>query len=160
MEIANARYATVRVETRIAADPATVWRALTEEIGAWWPDAFYTGGTPTGRTLRFDASPGGVMLEDWGGGQGLVWGQVVTVDRPSKLEVTGYAFPQWGGPATWLGTWDLEADGDATVVRFTEAAVGRITEDSMADKEKGWRFLFDRALKAHVEGTKPPVWED
>ncbi|HVS62428.1 MAG TPA: SRPBCC domain-containing protein [Thermoanaerobaculia bacterium] len=160
MEIASAHYATVLVETRIAADPETVWRALTAEMGEWWPDAFYTGGKPEGRTLRFDARPGGSMVEDWGEGQGLMWGQVATVDRPRKLEVVGYAFPQWGGPSTWLGTWDLEADGDGTVVRFSEAAVGRITESYGAEKEKGWRFLFDGALKAYVEGTEPPVWKD
>jgi hypothetical protein len=89
-----------------------------------------------------------------------MWGQVVTVDRPRKLEVIGYAFPQWGGPSTWLGTWDLQADGNVTVVRFSESAVGRITEEYGADKEKGWRFLFDGALKAYVEGTEPPVWQD
>ena len=160
MEIANAHYTTLHVETRIAADPATVWRALTDEMGQWWPDAFYTGGSAHGRTLRLDSRPGGAMIEDWGDGQGLMWGQVVTVDRPRKLEVIGYAFPQWGGPSTWLGTWDLQADGNATVVRFSESAVGRITEEYGADKEKGWRFLFDGALKAYVEGTEPPVWQD
>lgn len=160
MEIANAHYTTLHVETRISAGPETVWRALTDEIGEWWPDAFYTGGDPDGRALRFDARPGGTMIEDWGDGQGLMWGQVATVDAPRKLEVIGYAFPAWGGPSTWLGTWDLEADGDATIVRFSEAAVGRITEDYAADKEKGWRFLFDGALKAYVEGTEPPAWEE
>ncbi len=51
-----------------------------------------------------------------------------------------------------------EADGDATKLRFSESAFGRIPDPSMAEKEKGWRFLFD-TMRAHVEGTKPPVWD-
>jgi hypothetical protein len=89
-----------------------------------------------------------------------VWAQVVHVDRPRTLEITGYSFPQWGGPSMMLGSWQLEADGDVTVLRFSESAIGHIGESYAVEKEKGWTFLFDGALKAHVEGTAPPVWKD
>jgi uncharacterized protein YndB with AHSA1/START domain len=156
----HAAHATVLVETTIAATAADVWRALTEEIDAWWPDASYSGGSPDLRSMRLDARPGGQMAEHWGDGEGLVWGTVNTVERERLLEVSGLVFPRWGGPSMWFGSWELQPDGDRTRLRFTEAAFGRIPDGYRDDKEKGWRFLFDGALKAYLERREPPVWED
>jgi len=155
-----ARYRNVTVETVIAARPETVWRALTEDIGAWWPAAFFTGGDEATRRFLLEAQPGGRMFEDWGDDQGLLWAIVNTVQRPSLLQIWGMAFPGWGGPGASLGSFHLEADGDRTRLRFTESTFGKVTEAHLQEKEKGWTFLFDLALKAHVEGRPQPVWQD
>lgn len=155
-----ARTDKVTVETVIAADPAAVWRALTDDIDAWWPEAFYTGGDAATRRYVVEARPGGRMYEDWGDDQGLLWAVVNTVQKPSLLQIWGVAFPGWGGPSLLTGTWSLEADGSGTRLRFTEATVGKLSESHMRSKEKGWTFLFDGALKAHLEGRPVPTWED
>ncbi len=147
------------VETRIAAPRARVWRALTDEITRWWPQEFYTGGREGERRYLLDAHPGGRMCEVWSDTDGLLWATVNTVVKESRLDVWGVAFPLWGGPALWTGTWEIEAAGKETLVRFTEATIGPVSDEGMKDKEKGWRFLFDGALRAYVEGRSPPVWD-
>lgn len=149
----------IHMEVRIAGSPEAVWKALTEEIGAWWPEAFYAGGEAGRRSCTLDATPGGRMLESWEGGGGLLWGTVCTVDPGRRLQVLGTTFPDWGGPSHWFGTWELEADGAATLLRFSESTLGVGAEKQAAEKDKGWRFLFEGALKAHVEGTPAPEWK-
>ena len=158
MPIEPASYSIVIVETTITADPARVWRALTEEMDAWWPAEFYAGGEPGARTMKLDARPGGLMVEHWGGDAGVVWAAVNAVERGRHLEVSGLVFPKWGGPSMWLGSWELEPAGDGTRLRFTEGAVGRISDGYTEEKRKGWGFLFDGALRAHVEGRELPKW--
>jgi hypothetical protein len=69
-------------------------------------------------------------------------------------------FPDWGGPNLWFGTWELEAAKRGTLLRFAESSLGRIGDTLMDEKAKGWRFLFDGALKAFVEGRPAPVWAE
>lgn len=166
-ELPPAHLSDLAMEVRIEASADAVWRALTEEIGAWWPGEFYTGGEPKSRNFVLEARPGGRMYEDWsaGGGSdgadgaGLLWATVYTVDPGKLLQVAGLGFPEWGGPSLWMGTWRLETDGDATLLRFQESAIGRIDERYVAEKEKGWNYLFAGVLKAHLEGREPPAWE-
>lgn len=157
--IDDAKIMHVRVETRIEGDPARVWEAMTREIGAWWPDAFYAGGEPGAREMQLDVEPGGKLFESWDDGGWLLWGTLVSVSPGRKLEFTGVTFPQWGGPNLMLGAWEVEPDGDGANVRVTESTIGRVSDEAAREKEKGWRFLFDGALKAHVEGRDAPAWE-
>lgn len=156
----DAKHPRVVVETVIAADAATVWRAVTEEIGAWWPAEFYSGGDPANRSFHLEATPGGRMYEDWGDGGGGLWATVLAVEPGRRLELVGHVTPQWGGPNTWIGGLTLEEEGDGVRLRFEEAAFGHLGERYQEEKTKGWRFLFDGALRAHVEGTEPPVWQE
>lgn len=149
----------VTLETTISASPETVWRALTEGIDAWWPSEFFTGGEEGKRSYHLEAEPGGRMYEEWENG-GLLWAQVVTVRPNELLQVTGHAFPEWGGPSVMFATWKLEPDGEGCTLRFDEHVLGKTPDGYAADKLKGWTFLFDSALKAHVEGTPAPKWED
>ncbi len=57
----------VQHELQIKAPPARVWKALTEEIQAWWPAKFYVGSAP----LRFTLEPkvGGSGLRGLGRGR-------------------------------------------------------------------------------------------
>ena len=148
------------VEIDLGHPPAAVWRALTTDIGAWWPDAFYSGGEPGKRTFGLEAAPGGRMLESWEGGGGACWGQVLSLTPGASLEVVGFQSPAWGGPGMWIGTWTFEETEDGTRLRFREAAIGRGGDAYCDDKTKGWTFLWDAALRAHLDGTAPPAWID
>lgn len=149
----------IRFEVVIQASPTKVWEGLTSDIGKWWPSEFYCGAGKGPRKFVLDARPGGHMWEDHGNGDGLHWGTVVNVAAPARLEIQGSVSPSWGGPAIWFGVFELEASGRATKLRFAESSIGRVTEEGMREKEKGWRFLFDGVLRAYLEGTPPPAWQ-
>lgn len=159
MTTTAANIAELAMEIVIDAPPDTVWRQLTENIGDWWPDDFYAGGSPGRRTFLLEAEAGGRMHESWDGGGGILWGTVICVDVGKRLQVAGLAFPNWGGPAQWFGTWDLEETASTTRLRFSEHSIGRVSAASTTEKESGWHFLWN-CLKANVEGRPAPAWED
>ncbi|MEO0996371.1 MAG: SRPBCC domain-containing protein [Pseudomonadota bacterium] len=151
MENQTALIATMTMEVEIEASPKAVWEALTDDIGQWWPADFYAGGEAGSRDFRLEARPGGRMYEEWGSGGGVLWGTVVTADPRKCLQVIGHLFPEWGGPSEWYGSWTLKPTAGGTTLQFSESAIGRVTAESTAKKDEGWRFLWS-ALKAHVEG--------
>ncbi len=150
----------VHMEVRISASVGAVWKALTDEIGDWWPQDFYAGGEPEKRRYHLETQPGGRMYESWEGGGGLLWATVVTVDPAKQLQVMGTTFPKWGGPSIWFGSWELAADGNETILKFTESTVGRVSDSLAAQKDRGWKFLFGEALKCHIEGQPAPQWKE
>lgn len=159
MSSQKAGLSAVQMELQIAAPPAAVWQALTTNIGSWWPADFYAGGVDGKRRFILEPRPGGRMCEEWQDGGGVLWGTVVTVEPQSRLQVVGYSFPEYGGPAQWFGTWELRAHGAGTKLRFQDHAIGRVSDSMSEEKEKGWRFLWD-VMKARLEGTPLPAWSD
>lgn len=158
MEKQAAEIATITVEAVIETSPEHVWKALTAQIGGWWPADFYTGGEEGKRSFFLEAQPGGRMYEQWDNGGGVLWGTVYCVDPNVRLQVLGALFPNWGGPSEWYGTWDLSPKGKSTKLTFRETTLGKIPEAGLGDKSQGWHFLCD-TMKAFVEGTSAPVWE-
>ncbi len=148
------------LEVKIKDSVAAVWKAITTDLGAWWPDGAYAGGVEGERSFSLDARPGGQMIESWGDGGGILWGQVASVSPLKQLQVCGHTFPNWGGPIVWYGTWNLEADQSGTVLRFTESVIGPLPDASKEDREKGWHFIYDLALRAHLEGGPAPTWSE
>jgi uncharacterized protein YndB with AHSA1/START domain len=159
MSISQAQIAEISMEVDIEASEQKVWKALTTDIGKWWPAEFFSGGETGKRSYYLEAKPGGAMGESWDSGGGVIWANVVGVEPNKRLQVTGTSFPGWGGPAQWLGVWELSANGKNTRLKFTENSIGYVSEGYEADKDKGWRFLWD-ALAAHVSGKPAPVWQD
>jgi uncharacterized protein YndB with AHSA1/START domain len=157
--IEAAQISRLNLEIHIEARPEVVWKALTDDISRWWPAEFYAGGAPGARRFVLEPRPGGRMFEEWKEG-GLLWGNVIGVEPGRTLQVAGIAFPGWGGPNLWLGSWELQEESGSTRLRFEESAIGRTSEEGVADKDRGWRFLFDGALRAYVEGAPAPAWND
>ena len=155
----SASMGSIKMEITIDAPVSKVWRALTENIGAWWPDDFYAGGQPGQRNFLLEVEAGGRMHETWGSKGGVLWGTVISCDPEKSLQILGHTFPNWGGPTQWYGTWTLDAAGDQTTLGFSESAIGHVSSSGMDEKDKGWRFLW-ATLKAHVEGTPAPDWQD
>lgn len=99
------------------------------------------------------------MYEEWEDGGGVLWGTVVTVDPAKRLQITGVTFPNWGGPTQWFGDWSLVEKDGGTELTFSEHAIGRTSEDSVVEKDKGWQFLW-QVMKAKLEGQPAPTWSD
>jgi len=146
----------LRLEIDVAAPPATVWRALTRDLGSWWPQDCFSGGEAGRRSFELEAVPGGLMREVWEDGGGLLWGTVTTADPERLLQVQGATFPKWGGPNLWFGTWRLEATDGGTRLTFEESTVGKVTPENLAEKQGGWSYLWDVALRAHLAGEPCP----
>jgi len=155
----SARIATIQMELIINASAGEVWRALMDQIGDWWPDDFYAGGESGMRGFSIEAQPGGRMYEQWESGGGVLWGTVVAIDPEKSLQVLGHLFPSWGGPSQWYGSWELEDEAGKTKLKFSESSLGKVSDDGMEEKDKGWQFLWSN-LKAHVEGNPAPEWPD
>ena len=155
----TANLQSLQMKIEIDAAREDVWQALIDNIGEWWPAEFYTGGDAERRTFKLEARPGGRMFEEWGDGGGTLWGQVIAVDPGKKLQVLGQVFPDWGGPSQNYETWILEGDGKRTALTFSETSMGRVSTAGMEEKDKGWTFLWN-TLKAHVEGSPLPAWQD
>jgi uncharacterized protein YndB with AHSA1/START domain len=143
------------LEIELKATPQQVWQALTDDLARWWPGMFYMCSGPGPQKITLDARPGGQMFEDAGGGNGMIWGTVIHVQKDKLIELTG----SYGSPLTWVGKYELEATETGTTLRFTERMFGRVTEDELASKDHGWRFLYDGCMRAHLEGTEPPEWQ-
>ncbi len=139
----------LRLEIDLAAPPARVWRALTLDLGAWWPADCYAGGEEGGRAIVLEPVPGGHMKETWEGGGGLIWGTVVTVEPDRLLQVHGATFPNWGGPNIWFGTWTLREIDEGTELTFEESTVGKVGPGHLAEKQEGWGRLFE-ALRSYL----------
>ncbi len=132
---------------------------MTDGIGEWWPAEFFVGADDGARGFTLETRPGGRMVETWGDGGGVLWGTVVCIQPNTRLQVIATSFPNWGGPAESFLTWDVEPHDNRTLHKFSESIVGRVSDAGVAEKDKGWNFLWV-ALKAHVEGHTPPVWTD
>ncbi len=76
----------VEQEVEVGAPPERVWAALTQEVEAWWGSPYLHG---PATNLVLEPWPGGTFREDWGEGQGAVWGVVSTVERGRRLEIRG-----------------------------------------------------------------------
>ncbi|HXV90314.1 MAG TPA: SRPBCC domain-containing protein [Gemmatimonadales bacterium] len=155
---AHAQFRTldIKLQVEIAAAPAVVWRSLTAGIGEWWPKMFYVGASPK----RFAIEPrvGGRVFEDWGDGEGSLFGTVTVFDEHRMLQWAGDMSADFGGPARSVTTFRLQsgADGKSTVVAFRDTPFGLLSDDAMQGLEQGWRWLLTDCLKPFLEQGKRP----
>ncbi|HEY7600780.1 MAG TPA: helix-turn-helix domain-containing protein [Candidatus Limnocylindrales bacterium] len=139
----------VRIETelRFRCPPERLFRALTEDTLAWFP---HTYGEERTRGIVLEQRVGGLHYEDWGDGNGHLYGQVTVWDPPRRFVTRGRLHA-----GTILDSYyELEADGEETVLRARKVAVGPINEE----EARGIQFYGDlkrseEALRAVVEGT-------
>ena len=140
----------VEVEITINAHQQAVWLALIHDISSWWRTDFYT--SPKTQQFVLEPKLGGLMYEDHGNGQGLVWAEVIGIDEPGQLQLKGHLFPAFGGPAVSFLEIKLEASGEQTILKLTDSYVGNTDEKMRQSLTEGWQFLFGEGLKPYAEG--------
>jgi uncharacterized protein YndB with AHSA1/START domain len=145
----------VRFARRIPHPIERVWEALTDpaELRKWWGDAdldLVDGGRFALRWLNTDEDGDTATLD----------GAISKLDPPRLLEITAgwgsTATPDPGAPTTL--TWELDPDGDHTLLHFTNTIPGapdhpdatgpRTTDTTTA---AGWHLHLD-ALAALLAG--------
>ena len=141
----------IPLELTIRAPKERVWKALVQDADAWFVRD--DGPGPSGKTFHVEPRVGGLMYEDWGDGNGLLWGHVVLCNAPHALHVAGDCSPQWGGPNRGIMIWELSESDGTTTVRFEHALHGSVSEATRASYERGWKIQLEQGLKGHVEST-------
>ena len=141
---------TLEVVTTIRAKKTRVWRAMTTEIGKWWHEDFYT--SPD--TIRFvlETKLGGLMFEDTGKKEGVVWASVIGMDSPNSILLKGNLSTAFGGPAISFLKISLEDSGKSTQLHLTDTVLGAVSETLQQRLQTNWNQLFGRLLKDYVEG--------
>jgi len=139
---------TVRIETelRFRAAPERIFRALTEESLRWFPTTY---GEERVKAIIVEPRVGGAHYEDWGDGAGHLYGHVTVFDPPFRYSTRGRVFA-----GTLLDTaYEIEPDGDGTILRMSKVAVGPMTEEQASGiRTYGDIGRFEDALRRVVEG--------
>lgn len=155
MEVAQFRTLDIQLEVEIAANPAVVWRSLTSGIGDWWPAKFYVGTAP--KRFALECHVGGRVYEDWGDGEGALFGTVVVFQENSVLQWAGDMSAEYGGPARSVTSFRLKPGPDGrTVLSFRDTPFGLLSDDALKGLEQGWRWLLNDCLKPFLEQGRRP----
>lgn len=156
--MAHLEQATISITRTFTKDAHVVWHALTAGIAEWWPKDFYIGTydgiDPVG--VELDPTPGGLFVERWGGGNGLLWGTVITANAPKVLTLVGDSTPQFGGPNRAFTEFRLtNADGNGTALEFSHSAYGVVSTETSGSLESGWSQLLDHLVRWVESGAHP-----
>ena len=125
---------TLRFERRLQHPVQQVWAAITEpdEIEAWWGRA------------TVDLRPGGAMRIEWLNSDVTMPATITEVDPPHVLEIEGEPHGRL--------RFELEPDGDATVLRFI--ARSPVPDDFLSKVQAGWHFHLDALADFVDDGTR------
>jgi DNA-binding transcriptional ArsR family regulator/uncharacterized protein YndB with AHSA1/START domain len=141
----------IEFEVTIQAPREKVFESLTKDINKWW--AYRLGeGRPS--TLHFEPKFGGRFYEDWGNGEGAVWGTVYYIQSPAEIRVNGPLGMK--GAVVSDYTYVLEEQGDSTVLKLSHQATGLLHPEWEAQHRHGWGELLGQFLKEYVESGKTP----
>lgn len=155
--MAEFQTATVALSRTFTKSRETVWEALTAGIQNWWPKEFYIGTydgiAPEG--IELDSRVGGLFVERWGGGDGLLWATVITSVTPRHLLLVGDSAPQFGGPNRAFTEFKLSEAGEGCELAFTHSPHGVVSEATAGTLEVGWNTLLDHLVKWVEEGVHP-----
>lgn len=140
---------TVELEITIQAPRDRVWRALTDEMNAWWLGDFRMVDPQS--VVSLEPRAGGQMIEQKPGGGSLLWFTVTLVVPGQSLHMIGHISPGWGGPAFSMLSIELEGTGEVTTLKLSDALVGPLKMTTNDNLAAGWQALFGDGLKAHCE---------
>ncbi|MFS0705408.1 SRPBCC family protein [Cellulomonas sp. 179-A 9B4 NHS] len=145
-------HSTFVIERTLDAPVARVWRAFADldEKRAW----FGAGEGWTKTEESDDLRVGGTAVDEGRFDGGTLSRYVATYTDVVEHERIVLTYDMWLDGAhisTSLATYELEADGEGTHLRYTEHGVHLDGLDSAAQREEGTRGLFD-ALAVHLGG--------
>jgi uncharacterized protein YndB with AHSA1/START domain len=137
----------IEAEIRIRAQPPAVWRALTTEIGHWWPHTF----TDEPRAIRLEPVIGGLFYEQFDDeGAGALYATVTYIQPQRMLRISGAM--GMSGAALYVKTYRLEAVDGGTLVRTTASTLGAVSAETLENYRSGGAEVL-QALKRFAEAT-------
>jgi DNA-binding transcriptional ArsR family regulator/uncharacterized protein YndB with AHSA1/START domain len=141
---------TVQLEIEIDRTPEEVWALFFDDTMSWWPDGFFCY-PKKASAMRIDERLGGLMVEEWGADQGMVWSTITALERHREVAMAGDIVPQWGGPARSVSSYRFEPREGGTTLSFQETIWGAPDEGALKQIEGGWKMLLVDGLKKTAE---------
>jgi uncharacterized protein YndB with AHSA1/START domain len=132
----------LHAEVIVDAPAETVWRALMEDVGAWWPHSF-------SEEPRISLEPwvGGRFIEEWDEGSAL-YAFVTHIATGTRLTVSGAMGMQ--GARQYVKTYTLEPEGSRTRVHTVASMLGDISPEVRNNYTTGGVEVLE-SLKRFVE---------
>jgi uncharacterized protein YndB with AHSA1/START domain len=135
----------VEAQIEVPVPPVEVWRALTEEIGRWWPHTF----TDEPFAIRLEPAIGGRFYEQFDeAGAGALYATVTYVEPAKILRISGPMGMRTA--AIYVKTYRLEPlDGGGTRVRTTASTMGDVP-DAVRESYRAGGLEALEALRRHL----------
>lgn len=135
-------------EILINAPRKIIFDSLTNDINEWW--AFGTKGVQEKGTLYFEPKLGGHFYEDWGNGQGIVWGTVTYFKELEEIRLNG-PIGEMKGAVNSNYSFKLEEKGSSTILKLSHQVVGILEPQWEQNHRNGWNKLLEELFKNYVE---------
>lgn len=134
----------IEQQIEINAPLKTVFHSLVNDMNDWWEFRFKEENSH----ITFDPKVGGFFMENWGNGQGALWGTVLYYKENEEIRLQGLLGMQ-GAVNSHYG-YKLENDGKVTTVKLSHSAVGLLDPEWEKAHSNGWELLLNK-LRKHVE---------
>ncbi|SFA87058.1 MULTISPECIES: SRPBCC domain-containing protein [unclassified Bacillus (in: firmicutes)] len=138
----------IEQEITIEASRETVYKALTAEIDKWW--TFRLGENES--KLSIDPKINGLFFEDWGNGEGAVWGTITYLKENEEIRLNGILGMK--GAVNSYYSYRLETVGNATVLKLSHEAIGFLEPHWEEAHKHGWNELLQQNLKTYIEKSE------
>lgn len=154
-EIFDSKSVVIKLTYKIDAPLERVWKVITEEAGSWWDSDFVA--LPGSPGVNLEPRLGGRLYEELPDGKALEWARVIAINPPTSIDFQGFMTPAFGGPTLTTVQLALAESESGTEMTVTEGLLGRVTDETIAQMQSGWDFLFGQKLKNYAESTAAKV---
>lgn len=138
---------TVRCTVNTTIDQA--WEAYASESQLWWPSDMYI--SPKTKQFVIEKRLGGMLYEDFGDGEGLVWGTIIGLDKPNTIHIKGILAKEFGGPATTIEKIHFKQESKGVEVSYSIDFVGVVNEKTKSSLAEGWQMILEKHFKPYCE---------
>ena len=129
------------------ASPQTIWQTLTEETSRWWTPPYLDANS---LGLELTLAPGGTLWDKRGPDSGYAIAVVRGYTPDEELILDG----DFGVPGAIAGRLVISIRPEtatASIVTFTNTAVGAIDPHAAAPHDAGWADLLSRLCAAAAD---------
>jgi len=139
----------IHITFDIQAPRSYVWHCLLQKTSMWWTKDFFS--SQHTKKMVFDSKIGGLLYEDFGHNEGVVWAEIVELKSPEHITLRGNLSAEYGGPNISFDRIEIETTGDETCrFHFKESWIVPRDEKALEDMKGGWTAIFG-SLKTFAE---------
>ncbi len=138
----------IEMDVTLQASPERVFHAITHDIASWWDETCtYKRGK-----MILEPEVGKRFYEDCGNGEGSLFGTVTLIERNKLLEIDGHM--GMDQPIQGFVRYELVPQGEATLLKFTHRAAGKLRAGIQETYTEGWTEMIKGRLPAFLEQSK------
>jgi DNA-binding transcriptional ArsR family regulator len=135
----------IEQEIVIGANKEIVYNALTKDINSWWK--FRLGEESS--TLIFEPHLTGRFYEDWGNGEGALWGTVIYLKENEEIRLNGLL--GMSGAVNSFYSYKLSGENNKTILKLSHQVTGILEPQWEEAHRHGWNELLAVHLKNYLE---------